>query len=113
MTKLNYPAAFIYRLINAWLDSLIQEGKLSENPENPVTRWDVGQLNILIGKAFEAANPHLEPDLYRGSLAYLSSTIQAKDPQKRLEALNELLDKEIKINRQWCQKLETSPTPAG
>ena len=111
--KLNDPAICLYDLIATWLDSLIQEGKLSENSGNPVTRWDVGQLNILIGKAFEAANPHLEPDLHRGSLAYLSSTIQAKDPQKRLEALNELLDKEIKINRQWYQKLETSSTPAG
>lgn len=99
--RLNHPAVLIYDLISTWLDTLIAEGKLTENPDNRVTRWDIGQLNYLIDRAYKAANPTLEPGS-TSSLDWLPELARERtqDPEQHLANLVKLIEREIRANAQ-------------
>ena len=99
--RLNHPAVLIYDLISTWLDTLIAEGKLTENPDNRVTRWDIGQLNYLIDRAYKAANPTLEPGS-TSSLDWLPELARERtqDPEQYLVNLARLIEREIQTNAQ-------------
>jgi len=69
--------------------------------KNRVTRWDVGQLNYLIGEAYEAANLALESGS-TSSLDWLPELARERtqDPKQYLANLAKLIEREIQTNAQ-------------
>lgn len=60
MAKLIYPTEDIYNLVNEFLDEMVSKGKIEEHNDKPITRGDVGSLNLRIAEKLQEHNLHLE-----------------------------------------------------
>lgn len=56
--RIKYPAVAIYKIVDAWVDGLVEDGLITEKGTG-VTRGRVGDLNSAIRRALEEHNLNL------------------------------------------------------